>query len=453
MFKSFRDPVHNLIVFDEAKENIVLQLLDTPEMQRMRRIRQLGFSFMTYPGAEHSRFVHSLGVAYTVKRIIKILQEKDETGIITKFSEEDYLLALCAALLHDAGHGPFSHVLESITGVKHEIWTMKIIADDSTGVNKTLKEYDSAFPDKVVRVIKKFYENERDTGMAIVKLLSSQLDADRIDYILRDSIMTGAGYGKFDMEWLLNVMVLGKVNGRLEIGLDLKKGLSIAEDFIMARYYMYQNVYYHKATRSAEVIVRKILERVKSLSEGSRKKLEIPPALAKLLLKPNAITVDEYLEIDDYMLWYCFSRWARSSQDEVLKNLCLRLLNRCLLKSLDINTSEIKSYEKFFEKIQKLKAKAAEKGEEFKFLVVTDESSTEFYRDNYIYSERKDDEVNDSEVNEQIFLFDKNGKAHELSGVSEIVNAVRNKSVPLKRVYFPEELDKEVEDILGIKRK
>lgn len=218
-------------------------------MQRLRRIRQLGLSYVTYPGAEHSRFVHSLGVTHLVKRIIaqlKFSRDEQEREWLDSILA-NYELVLCAALLHDIGHGPFSHAIEKTTGIKHEDWTTLIINNENTEVHQVLESFRPGFASEVANVISRIHPCR-----AVVKLLSSQLDADRIDYLLRDSLMTGAGYGKFDLEWLLNVITIGAIGDEPEVGLKLDKGLNIAEDFVMARYYMYRNVYFHKATRSCE---------------------------------------------------------------------------------------------------------------------------------------------------------------------------------------------------------
>jgi HD superfamily phosphohydrolase len=165
--------------------------------------------------------------------------------------------------LHDVGHGPFSHVLEKTTGIKHEYWTERIIRSEKTEINQILEGYKSGFAENVAKVIERIHSCQ-----AVVKLLSSQLDADRLDYLLRDSIMTGAGYGSFDMEWLIHCLRIGKVNGAVEVGLDLNKGLSIAEDFVMARYYMYKHVYFHKTTRCAEKMIDKVFERALELQRA-----------------------------------------------------------------------------------------------------------------------------------------------------------------------------------------
>lgn len=436
--KVFRDPVHNLITFDRESEDLILKLIDTKEMQRLRRIKQLGLSSFTYPGAEHSRFAHSLGVTHLTKRMIeRISYSRDEQEIgWYKSIKDNYILALCAALLHDVGHGPFSHAIEKTIGIEHEKWTIQIITSE-TEVKDILEGYKEGFSQEVAEVIKRVHPSK-----AIVKLLSSQLDADRIDYLMRDSIMTGAGYGRFDLEWLLNVIKIGQVN-EPEIGLSLEKGLSIAEDFVMARYYMYKNVYFHKATRSAEVIINKIFERVKLLN--SENKLDIPLELKNLLISDDEKldNIDDYLQLDDHYLWYCFSLWSKSS-DSVLADLCSRIMKRNLLKSISIDGMDLN---KLMSNIYTLKEEASKSNPLLANLVYTDTPATSCYKDNYILSSVSNNSEAQEEASEQIFLFDKNNKAYELSTVSEIINTIRNKPLQWQRLYYPKELKEIVQKV------
>ncbi|WP_227002722.1 HD domain-containing protein [Salicibibacter kimchii] len=220
--KVFRDPVHNLISFDKTNEKLFLDLIDTKEFQRLRHIRQLGVSSYTYPGAEHTRLAHSIGVAHLTKRFVERLGQFK--GEITQEILEYKDVAIAAALLHDIGHSPFSHALEDVTNVNHEKWTVHIITDPSTEIYAALERYKPDFSKQVADVIQRTHHSS-----VLVKLLSSQLDTDRIDYLQRDSLMTGAQYGSFDLEWLINTLRIGEVQGTTEVGLDLNKGLSIAE--------------------------------------------------------------------------------------------------------------------------------------------------------------------------------------------------------------------------------
>lgn len=439
--KVFRDPVHNLITVNKVSEKLILDLINSREMQRLRRIRQLGLSFVTYPGAEHSRFVHSLGVTHMMKRIItqlKYSRDEQEQEWLQSILD-NYNLALSAALLHDIGHGPFSHAIEKTTGIKHEDWTALIINSDTTEVNTILESYQQGFAREVADVISRVHPCR-----AVVKLLSSQLDADRLDYLLRDSLMTGAGYGNFDLEWLINVITIGAVGPEPEVGLKLDKGLNIAEDFVIARYYMYRNVYFHKATRSAELIISSIFTRVKQLIKQGT--IDCPEPFLILLsddIECEDKFLDAYLELDDSTMWYWFSIWSKSS-DKLLADLCDRILNRRLLKGFEVTSTDLTD---LFDRIACLKEMAVKvMGESYDSLIMFDTPSTNQYKDNY-FSVPRSKITTDEEASEIIFLFDKNKTPHDLANKSEIINAIRNQSLHLQRLYFPEELQENAVDI------
>lgn len=190
--KVFKDPVHRYV---HVRDQVIWDLVGTREFQRLRRIRQLGTTFLVFHGAEHSRFSHSLGVYEIVRRIV------DDIFVgRPDWDESERLLVLCAALLHDLGHGPFSHAFENVFELDHEDYTRQILLGD-TEVNAILKKVADDFPEKVSQVIEKTYPNKQ-----VISLISSQIDADRMDYLQRDAYFTGVSYGHFDMERILRVM-------------------------------------------------------------------------------------------------------------------------------------------------------------------------------------------------------------------------------------------------------
>src|SRR5690606_37126653 len=192
----------------------------------LRRVRQLGTTYLTFHGAEHSRFNHSLGVYEIVRRIVDdVFRERSQ------WNKEDRLLSLCAALLHDVGHGPFSHSFEKVFHVDHEEFTKQIILGD-TEVNEVLSKVDPDFPKQVAEVIGKTHDNK-----LVVSLISSQIDADRMDYLLRDAYYTGVNYGNFDIERILRVM-----RPHEEYAVVKLSGLHAVEDYIMSCYPMYWQV-------------------------------------------------------------------------------------------------------------------------------------------------------------------------------------------------------------------
>ncbi len=427
--KTFRDPIHNIITIDKDDEKLLLDLIDTREFQRLRHIKQLGLSSFTYPGAEHTRFGHSLGVVCLTKRFIdKIITLK---GIDKKYIEElkDYrILALAAALLHDIGHGPFSHALEKTTKVKHERWTTEIITGN-TEINKILEDHRNGFSKEVAGIIRRTHDSK-----AIVKILSSQLDTDRIDYLLRDSKLTGAFYGTFDLEWMINCLRIGEVGEDIEVGLDETKGFSIAEDFIMARYYMYVNVYFHRTTRSAELIIDKIFERASELEkEGT---VILPKDLSEILNKGfGKGTLNNFLNLTDNTIWHFINQWS-NNKDAILSDLCNRLLRRNLFKEIPIEEDLFSFYKRAVEIYE-------ENNIDKEFYLLRDEASSNWYKDSYISQKPLDeDDEAEAEASEQIFLFDKKGNSIELASKSKIINQIRNERIMIERMYAPEEVKK-----------
>ena len=184
--KVFKDPIHKYV---HVKDQLIWDLIKTKEFQRLRRIKQLGTLYLAFHTAEHSRFGHSLGVYEIVRRMI------DESFVGREaWNNKDRPLALCAALLHDLGHGPFSHSFEKIFNTDHEAFTQEIITGN-TEVNEVLSRVSETFPQEVADVINKTHKNK-----LVISMISSQIDADRMDYLQRDAYFTGVSYGTFDME-------------------------------------------------------------------------------------------------------------------------------------------------------------------------------------------------------------------------------------------------------------
>ncbi len=426
--KSFRDPVHNLIAFRD-QDHLILDLINTREVQRLRRIRQLGLSNIAYPGAEHSRFVHSLGVAHLMQRFLDDpLRDVDamfQTGV-----KEYRLLAIASALLHDVGHGPFSHAIESVTNERHEKWTTALIRSPQTEIHQVLEGHESGFAEQVAQVIDRTFVPSR----AIVKLLSSQLDMDRTDYLLRDALMTGAGYGSFDVEWLLHVMRLGEVDGEPEVGLDLVKGKSIAEDYVMSRYYMYLHVYFHRMTRAAEVLVEKLLARAKEVHAYEQMLPAVKHLLEGSLRTSDPQAIKDYLKLDDGILWTAMHIWE-DHPDPVLRDLSARLLHRRLFQAIDLSDDDhalsVRSA---------LLSIARQKGVEPEYYVIHDRADSSAYKDDYITApKQKSGNLTLPTPSQNVFLFDDAGRAHDLSKESFVVEAVRNRHVIVKRMMCPAE--------------
>ncbi|WP_209123430.1 HD domain-containing protein [Alkalihalobacillus sp. BA299] len=413
--KVFKDPVHRYI---HVRDTLIWELIGTREFQRLRRIRQLGTTFFTFHGAEHSRFNHSLGVYEITRRIIEVFQGRPH------WDNNERLLCLAAALLHDVGHGPFSHSFEKVFNTDHEEWTREIIIG-KTEINEVLRKMGDDFPQKVADVIEKTYNNK-----LVVSLISSQIDADRMDYLQRDAYFTGVSYGHFDMERILRVM------RPLEDQVVIKQsGMHAVEDYIMSRYQMYWQVYFHPVTRSAEVILSKILWRTKHLYEtGYQFKQE--PIHFYSLFNEN-MSIEDYLRLDEAIILYYFQIW-QDEDDRILSDLCGRFLNRRLFKYVEFNPNlQMKEWPVLYQLFH-------EAGINPEYYLVVDSSSDlpyDFYR------------PGEEEERLPIHLQMPNGKIRELSRESEVVEAISGKKRTDHKLYFPFDVLEDETENATIKQK
>jgi HD superfamily phosphohydrolase len=343
-----RDPIHDLIVFDKDDpfDQLIWRLLNSKEFQRLRRIRQLGFSEFVFPGATHTRFAHSVGVFHTARQLMATLKKLIKPD---GFEENKANTAICAALLHDIGHGPFSHTFEGMQkqrGFKksHEAWTVEIIRGD-TEVNEILGDYDKKNKTNLIKGVGDLLL-AKDPTHIYASIVSSQLDADRMDYLQRDQYMTGTGTGRFDYTWLLDSIAVEKINIGLkgdddvseQDGLVLtEKGLQAAEGYILGRFHLYSQVYMHKTTRAAEKMLGALLARTADfLTEGNFKATNLAENQPLALFLNNGHNIlNNYLALDDTIIWSALAG-MREASDPVIAELSSRLLDRKLFKCIDI---------------------------------------------------------------------------------------------------------------------
>lgn len=315
--KIIRDPLYNYITIDR-RDRWLLELLDCPEVQRLRRIHQLGVSHFTYPGAEHNRLSHSLGVVHLMQIAWAHIETFEGTDPQVERAKHPLL---AAALLHDVGHGPFSHVFEPCLGIRHEKWSCEIIESADHEVNKVLKKYDIP-PEAVTSLIR---EDDFDRPAWQKSLLSSQLDVDRLDYLRRDSLFTGADYGHFDWYRILNTFSLHQSS---EGNRDLvwqEKAIYSIEEYIFARFYMYEHVYFHKTTRGFEKMLCAMWERAKRLrQDGGNVMLERP---VQRFWTAKAPSTQDYLAIEEFTVLSQIQRWT-AHKDPALADLASRFLSR-----------------------------------------------------------------------------------------------------------------------------
>jgi HD superfamily phosphohydrolase len=280
---------------------------------------------LAYPGADHSRYSHSLGVMQTARLIL------DQLRHFTPIDPISQTACLVGTLLHDLGHGPFSHVFERVSGLSHEQQTIQIIEDPAGRVHQLLREHDTALPSLVVDLM-----NARPERTFYSDILCGQLDADRFDYLLRDNLMTGSRYGGFDLQWLLHALVVDGPTNRLAVAW---KGVSAVEAYLQSRYHMYRNVYFHKVVRSAEGMVKLALQRAKRLAVQDRLEWPTREHLVYRALLGQRLNVEEFTDLDDISVLHCFKIW-KDSTDTLLAGLCRGLLHRRLYKTIDLTPIE-----------------------------------------------------------------------------------------------------------------
>ncbi|MEC1790906.1 HD domain-containing protein [Bacillus vallismortis] len=401
--KVFKDPVHRYV---HVRDKLIWDLIGTREFQRLRRIKQLGTTYLTFHGAEHSRFNHSLGVYEIVRRMVDdVFKGRHE------WDDSERELCLAAALLHDLGHGPFSHSFEKVFHLDHEDFTRDIILGD-TEVNQVLRKVSPRFPQDVAEVIAKTYKNKQ-----VVSLISSQIDADRMDYLQRDAYYTGVSYGHFDMERILRVM-----RPREDQIVIKESGMHAVEDYIMSRYQMYWQVYFHPVTRSAEVILTKILHRAKQLHDEGYVFTHAPVHFYSIF--EGKLILEDYVKLDESIILYYFQAWE-DEEDAILSDLCRRFINRQLFQYVEFNPNEEMSA--YFELTSLFK----EAGIDPSYYLVVDSSSDlpyDFYR------------PGEEEERLPIHLLTQNGQIKELSRQSAIVESISGKRRTDHKLYYPKDL-------------
>jgi len=323
----FRDPVHGLVEF-KGDDRPIADLLDTRALQRLRRIKQMGFAWLVYPGAEHSRFGHALGAFHIAQRVTRRLERE--------LPAEVALHVKIAALLHDVGHGPFSHAWEHVfAGHDHERWGARIVAEDP----ELASALEALAPD-LPATLRRFWGKGYKPHFAR-KLVSSQLDVDRLDYLLRDGHYSGAGYATYDLDWIIHAIQVANVRSSddpSDLVVDYRRGMYAVEQYLFARSYMYAQVYHHKTVRAAEWMFIKTLERFAQLARQSAEPAGLPVAGA--MARGGDVAVADYLKLHDISVTTALDHWAgrdgQAAEDPVLRDLSARLIDRRLFKTFDL---------------------------------------------------------------------------------------------------------------------
>lgn len=318
--RTYHDPLHGAITLSRADpvEALLIRLIDTPAVQRLRRIRQLGPANLTFHGAETSRFTHSLGVMEVARRAF------DRVVADYPHLQQYRVVVLCAALLHDVGHGPFSHTAEEVFGGHHEHWTRQVLKN-SLPVRQLLDDF---YPELCAQIEQVFLK--QFPVPLVWQLVSSQLDCDRLDYLMRDSYFTGASYGKIDLDRIILALRYDPVSQQLVVA---KKGLSAIEHYLVVRYFMYAQVYNHAKNLAATWILERAFARAKErLHQGH---LDADETVTAWLKGVKELSLTQYLAADDDVFMYHLQRWQHHD-DPILADLCRRYRDRDIFKTYDL---------------------------------------------------------------------------------------------------------------------
>lgn len=427
----YRDPVHNIIRLqtDSDEGELMMRLIDTGEFQRLRRIKQLGLGLYTYQGAEHSRFTHSLGAFHLMTRVLDRLSER------YAISSADRIAARAAALLHDVGHGSFSHVMEKVLSFHHERWTVDVILNEGSEIGTLLRSHSPDLPAKVASIIEGTFQ-----PAALAQLVSSQLDVDRMDYLLRDSLMTGAKYGIYDLEWIINALAIDESADRIYVE---ARGVYAVEEYLQARYYMFRQVYFHRTLRSAEAVLRSIIRRTLQLFDEGQEVWHATGTAFEKILRREPLTITEHLQIDDSDFVFHVKQWQRSS-DHILSDLSRRFIARQLFKAIDLDMPN----EQKGEFLAAARSVVERAGFNPDYYFIEDRASDVPYYKHYAAEK--------AEPKTHIYV--ESGYASpRIREISEVSNVARGLQYPyeLHRVCFPAEVKTEVYELYhrdGIKK-
>jgi uncharacterized protein len=442
-----RDPVHGLIVFREADllDQLAWRLIDAPEFQRLRRIKQLGVSEFVFSSATHTRFAHSIGVFHTARSLVKIIKREVGKAFDPRRAEG----AVIAALLHDLGHGPFSHTFERVqesrgANKRHEKWTAEIIRNPDGGIRPVLEAHWEG--DEFCEAVAMLFEAEdpEDIYHAIV---SSSFDADRLDYLRRDRLMTGTGAGAIDFDWLMEHVRVRDI--RMEADGDDdddddgvrvstfcldRKALPAAEQFLLSRYTLHEQVYFHKTTRCVEHMIGKLLRKVAVQAES-------PATVARQTSLPvdhpllrffgtEGETLTNYLALDDLVVMGAMERML-SAKDPVIADLARRLRERSLYKTLDLAA--------FGHDSGRQKHAARRIDRDFKDKIESQATIKDEGATISIYTQIGGD---DDKMHKKLHILDAKGIPREVTEMSTIVRALATKT-EFTRYYFENESDRD----------
>lgn len=362
-----QDAIHGLMEF-RGLETAVIDALSTRELQRLRRIRQLGLAHLVFPAAEHSRLAHAIGAAHLAIRFLRRLEDvsQDVLGSSLRPDQEVRRDMALAAACHDIGHGPLSHAWEEVMredfesnraewvkslgldGVEvrtkirwHELVGQALLHWPEGELHKLLENHEKGSADRIRRLLAGDYYLPY-----LPRLLDGDVDVDRCDYLIRDAHMTGVAYGRYDIDWLISTAQVGidENSDKLVTGFDARKSVRVLEQFLVARRALYDTVYQHKTVRSVEGMVVKLLERLRDVHGGARWPYGKDLAAYRPVIERQPLTCEQVLGLDDYSLWVLIMRVAERGPDETAQDLAQRILRRDLFKLVNVDVDRVQAY-------------------------------------------------------------------------------------------------------------
>ena len=346
-------------------EGYVVEALRAPEVQRLRRVRQLGLVYLVFPGAEHSRFAHGLGAAYLAARLARSLETSTREFLPESLHADETAVRdmVLAALCHDLGHGPLSHPWEqqligetfdrkkwaAALGVEdrpwisediawHELVTQALLLWPEGDLHRLLEAIEEGTSERVAALVGGRYYLPYLAG-----LFSSDVDVDRCDFVLRDGYQTGVAYGRYDVDWLVSTVTVGEASGKPVIGFDAVKAPRVVEQLLIARRALYDTVYFHPGVRSAEGMIGLLFARLKRKREMALTGIDGFSELKKAI---NGETFErhEFMKLDDHNLWVFVQHVAEFSADGVAADLARRILARDLFKPVGLSGEALQQY-------------------------------------------------------------------------------------------------------------
>lgn len=418
-----KDPVHSFI--DISEYPLILQLVDSPYFQRLRRLHQLGLAPAVYPSATHTRFAHSLGVMHAFLILFDSVVKRSSLPAdrISKIRP----VGAAAALLHDIGHGPFSHASEKfLDGGKfnHEALTRQMILE--TEICDILHNNGVSAP----LVCDILGHDVAPDLLFASQLISSQLDADRIDYLMRDALFTGVPYGNIDISRMASMLHIWNrtlpdesLKGTVVVS---QKGIEAVEDYLLGRYLMYKGVYYHKTIRCMDNILVGIFKRASMLQD---------PLYRTVF--PGVITPQAMLHIDDNICHYIIHRWAESD-DAILSDLCRRIIDRRLFKAYPISGRALVPWMK--DNLARIQEALKRKRLDYNYYFIADGERRSGYEPYSAGSGQT--------TARHILVAADDGSLREISQVSPLVESISKGGNDITRIFFPEQIASTIDDIV-----